>query len=102
MTEQPPSLSDRQLKTAEVLERINAARSKRRMAAVFCWVLLVLFVADSAFLLYASFSSYGDKIAKYVTLGLDGLLGTLLVIVARHLFPPTCKDRDGVVREIEQ
>lgn len=65
------------------------------MAVALCWVLLGLFVADSAFLLYAAFSEHGDKIAKYVSIGLDGLLGTLLIIVARHLFPSAGKDKDS-------
>jgi hypothetical protein len=66
------------------------------MAAAFFWVLLALFVVDSCFLLYAAFSEHGDQIAKYVSIGLDGLLGTLLIIVARHLFPSAGKGKDGV------
>jgi hypothetical protein len=99
MTNQHPSLSDRELKTAQVLSQLDTDRTSRYMAVWFFGVLLVLFVANSIFLLYAAFSVRGGEIAKYVSMAFDGLLGTLLVIVARNLFPARCKDKDGVVRE---
>ena len=100
MTDQHPSLSDRELKTAQVLSQLDTERAARHMAIGLFWVLIVLFVANSAFLLYAAFLVNGGQIAKYVSMAFDGLLGTLLVIVARNLFPARCKDKDGVVREI--
>lgn len=98
MTDQHPSLSDRQLKSAEVLNRLRIELSTQRMAIGFFVVLIVLFIANSSFLLYAAFSIHGADIAKYVSLAFDGLLGTLLVIVARNLFPARCKDKNGVIR----
>jgi hypothetical protein len=100
MTENHPSLSDRQLKTAETLSRLEAARSTRRMAWVFFWVLIGLFVANSGLLGYSAFSQNADKITKAVMLAFDGLFGTLLTRVAWHLFPRVCRDKDGIVREI--
>jgi hypothetical protein len=70
------------------------------MALGFFCVLIVLFVANSVFLFYAAFSAHGGDIAKYVSMAFDGLLGTLLIIVARNLFPARCKDKNGVIREI--
>jgi len=100
MTDQHPSLSDRELETARVLSRLDTERATRRMAVVFFYVLIVLFVANSIFLLFAAFSVNGGAIAKYVSMACDGLLGTLLVIVARNLFPARCRDKDGFVKEI--
>jgi hypothetical protein len=99
MTGQHPSLSDRELKTAEVLSKLETDRTTRHMAVWFFGVLVVLFIANSIFLLYAAFSVRGGEIAKYVSMAFDGLLGALLIIVARNLFPARCKDKDGVVRE---
>ena len=101
MTDQHPSLSDRELKTAQVLSQLEADRATRQMAVGFFVVLIVLFIANSLFLLYAAFSVRGGDIAKYVSMAFDGLLGTLLVMVTRNLFPARCKDKDGVVREIK-
>jgi hypothetical protein len=100
MTGNHPSLSDRQLKTAETLSRLEAARSTRRMAWVLFWVLVGLFVINSGLLIYSAFSQYADKITKSVMLAFDGLFGTLLTRVVWHLFPRVCKDKDGIVREI--
>jgi hypothetical protein len=101
MTDQHPSLSDRQLKTAQVLSQLENDRTTRRMAVFFLCVLIALFIANSAFLLYAAFSVRGSDIEKVVSAAFDGLLGTLLVIVARNLFPARCKDKNGAIREIE-
>jgi hypothetical protein len=101
MTEQPPSLSEAQLKTAKVLGRLDADRDTRHMAKWLFAVLLVLFVVNSGFLLYAAFSPKGTAIAMVVSTAFDGLLGTLMVIVTRNLFPAKCKDKDGVIRDIK-
>lgn len=100
MTDQHPSLSDRELKSAQVLSQLDTDRATRKMAVWFLCVLLILFVANSVFLLYAAFSVYGKDIAKYVSIAFDGLLGTLLIIVARNLFPARCKDKDGSTKLI--
>jgi hypothetical protein len=100
MTENHPSLSDRQIKTAEALSRLETARSTRRMAWVFFWVLIGLFIINSGLLIYSAFSQNGDKITKAVMLAFDGLFGTLLTRVAWYLFPRVCRDKDGIVREI--
>jgi hypothetical protein len=99
MTEQHPSLSDRQLKTAETLSRLEAARSTRRMAWVFFWVLICLFVVNSGLLVYSAFSQNGDKITKVVMLAFDGLFGTLMTRVAWHLFPSLGKDKSATSRD---
>jgi hypothetical protein len=100
MTDQHPSLSDREIKTAQVLSQLDTDRTTRKMAVWFFGVLIVLFVANSVFLLYAAFSVHGEDIAKYVSMGFDGLLGTLLIMVARNLFPGRCKDKDGTSKLI--
>lgn len=100
MTDDHPSLSDRQIKTAETLSRLETAHSTRQMAWVFFSVLIGLFVIDSGLLIYSGFSQNGDRIAKAVMIAFDGLFGTLLTRVAWYLFPRVCKDKDGIVREI--
>jgi hypothetical protein len=100
MTGQHPSLSDRQLKTAETLSRLEMARASRRMAWVFFGVLIVIFVVNSGLLIYSAFSKNGSAIANVVMIAFDGLFGTLMIRVAWNLFPRLCKDNEGIVREI--
>src|SRR5262249_7655038 len=99
MTQQPLP-SDKALKAAQVLSRLEDERSTRHMARVFFWVLIVLFVLNSLFLLYSAFSNRAVSIVGAVSTAFDGLLGILLGIVARNLFPARCKDKDGNVKEI--
>lgn len=100
MTDQHPSLSDRQLRTAEALSRLEMARADRHMAWIFFWVLTVLFVANSGLLVYSAFSKNGISIAKVVMIAFDGLLGTLVTKVTWYLFPRRCRDNEGTIREI--
>src|ERR1700722_19220591 len=100
MTDQHLSLSDKQLKTAEVLSSLDMARADRQMAWIFFSVLTVLFVANSGLLIYSAFSQNGISIAKVVMIAFDGLLGTLVTRVTWYLFPRRCKDKDGIIREI--
>jgi len=83
------------------LGRLDADRDTRHMAKWLFAVLVILFLVNSGFLLYAAFSPRGTAIAMVVSTAFDGLLGTLMIIVTRNLFPAKCKDKDGTVREIQ-
>src|ERR1700732_1399352 len=96
MTDQHPSLSDRRLKTAETLSRLDDARTARRMAWIFFWVLIGLFVIDSGLLVYSALSRNGNKLTKVIMLGFDGLFGTLMTRVAWTLFPTSGRNKDGI------
>lgn len=100
MTNRYPSLSEDQVRAADLLDRLEGQRTTRFMAKCFFWVLIALFVVNSGFLLYAAFAMNGAAITKSVSVAFDGLFGYLLRLVGKHLFPPRCKDGQGVVREI--
>jgi hypothetical protein len=76
----PPSYTDRQLKTYEVIQRNYMA-----------WVSLVFaFTAFSvclAGLLYSAFSGKGEAWLRVGLLVIDGLLGTCITRVFFYLFP---------------
>ena len=77
---QIPGLSDRQLKTFEVVERI-------RMAKVTLYVILAILVVGIAAFLVAIFGNYGETSAKAILGGINTLVGFSLRAVIAYLFP---------------
>jgi hypothetical protein len=80
MTNPIPSYTDRQLKTLEVLHRIQMAR-------ITLGVVLGAFIVVLICLLVAAFTSIAGPYIKWAFATIDGLLGACLHQVIRHLFP---------------
>ncbi len=83
----PPSYTDQQLKTYEIIQR-------NRMAWVALIILFVFFAAVLTGLMYAAFSGKGAEWFKIGLAVLDGLLGTCIVRVVFFLFPRRAVKRD--------
>lgn len=80
MTKQILSLSDKQLKTYEVMQRIH-------MAWITLIVVLTVFVVVLLGLLLAAFSDIAGPYIKWAFAVIDSLLGFCLHQIIRHLFP---------------
>ncbi len=80
MNNQIPSLSDKQLKTYEVIQRIQMAR-------IALWVILTAFIVVLAALIVAAFSPTVGPWIKGAFATIDGLLGVCLHQIVRYLFP---------------
>jgi hypothetical protein len=80
MTNPLPSLTDRQLKTHEVFERI-------RMAWAVLYVVLGSFLVVLVALLFAAFTNLAGPHMKWAFATIDSLLGFCLHQVVRHIFP---------------
>ncbi len=76
----PPSYTDRQLKTYEIIQR-------NHMAWVVLIVLFFFFGVVLAGLMYSAFSGYGERWLKVGLAVLDGLLGTCITRIVFYLFP---------------
>jgi len=76
----PPSLTDKQRKTYEVLQKI-------RMAWVVLWFVLCLFSAGFIAFLWSLFVLPSDALAKSALGGTNFLLGWAMKAVVRYLFP---------------
>ena len=85
MINQIPSLTDRQLKVYETVQRV-------RMSWVALTVTLVLFIAAFVALVIAAFSQTVGPWIKGAFATIDGLLGACLHQVFRHLFPTKKKE----------
>lgn len=85
-----PSLSDRQLKAYEVMQRV-------RMAQITLYVVLCSFIVVLIALLFAAFTNLAGPRIQWAFATIDGLLGFCLHQVVRHLFParsaPTPKEK---------
>ena len=80
MNPQIPSLTDKQLKTYEVMQRIQMAR-------ITLGVVLGAFILVLICLLITAFTSIAGPNIKWAFATIDGLLGFCLHQVVRHLFP---------------
>jgi len=80
MTNQIPSLTDKQLRVYEVIHRV-------RMAWVTLIVVLLAFITVLIVLLFAAFSKTVGPWIKGAFAAIDTLLGFCLHQVIRHLFP---------------
>lgn len=80
MPNRPPSYTDRQLKTYEIIQR-------NRMAWVALIILFFFFAVVLAALIYAAFSGKGEDWLKVGLTVLDGLLGTCILRIVFYLFP---------------
>jgi hypothetical protein len=80
MTKQVPNLTERQLKTLEVLHRIQSAK-------ITLGVVLGAFIVVLVSLLVTAFCDVGGPYLKWAFATIDGLLGVCLHQVVRHLFP---------------
>ena len=76
----PPSLTDKQLKTLDVLTRT-------KMAWVMLLVYLALLIIFAAAFLYALFFVQNNVLGKAVIGGFNGFIGWELRKVTSYLFP---------------
>jgi hypothetical protein len=87
MTDQIPSLTDRQLKTYEVLHRI-------KMAKIAFWVILGAFIVVLIALLVAAFTTLAGPRIEWAFATIDSLLGVCFHQVVRYLFPTKRNPKD--------
>jgi hypothetical protein len=74
------TITDRQLKVYEALQKI-------KMAWVALWAALILFTLVLLAFLYALFFVPGQETSKTLMAGVDGTLGWALRTVYAYLFP---------------
>jgi hypothetical protein len=83
--QEPPSYTDRQLKTVDVLRR-------NQMAWIMFWFLLLIFSVILGFFLYATFWVKDTLVTQTILGVLDGLVGWTIKYLVKFLYP-SGKDR---------
>ena len=91
MNNLPPSYTDPQLRTFDVVQR-------NRMAWIVLIFILVVIAGTLIGVAYSAYTGHGSAWINIGILLLDGLLGWCLKQVVSYLFPPICRDNEGTVR----
>ena len=87
MTKQPPSFTNRQLNTIDILQR-------NKMAWIMFWFLIVVVTIVFGLLVYSVFFGKGTQWLSVALALLEGVFGWGLKSVISFLFPPISREKE--------